>query len=356
MFQSLWPLVKQWLCLSWIVSALVLHPILIHAAERGAKDYETFTIYFENDTFFDSDYLYTNGFKLSWTSADLENYRDQSGVGAWAHSLSANQPFAMDQEDSHFVSISLGQNIYTPEDTESSEVVKDDRPYAGLLYLSLGYSARSSKRSHAWEVILGVVGPSSYAEDTQSATHDLLDQDKPQGWDNQLDDEPVLNLYYEHKWKALRTTQWAGVGFDLNTNFGAALGNLYIGALGGAQLRLGWRIPNDFGTSVIRPGSDTNAPRDKDDPRFNKPLNRFGAHVFCGVEGIYVIRDMTLDGNTFASSHSVEKEPLVGTLSIGIGFTLHRFKIALAHVYTSKEYKTQSGNSEWGSITLSYIY
>lgn len=356
MFQSLPPLVKQWLCLSWIIVAPVLHPMFIHAAERQAKDYGTFTIYFENDTFFDSDYLYTNGFKQSWTSEDLENYRDRPGAGAWAHSLIANQPFSVDQEDSHFVSFSFGQNIYTPEDTESSEVVEDERPYAGLLYFSLGYSARSRKRSHTWEVMLGVVGPSSYAEDTQGAIHDLLDQDKPQGWDNQLDDEPVLNLFYEHKWKALRTRQLAGLGFDLNTNFGAALGNLYIGALGGAQLRLGWRLPNDFGTSVIRPGSDTNAPRNKNDPRFNKPFNRFCVHVFCGVEGIYMIRNMTLDGNTFASSHSVEKEPLVGTLSIGIGFTLHRFKISMAHVYSSKVYKSQSGNSEWGSITLSYIY
>ncbi len=356
MHQNIKLLAEQWLCLAWLLAALVLYPASIHAAERKAKDYETMTIYFENDTFFHSDYLYTNGFKLSWSSADLENYRYQSGVGAWAHSLIANQPFAMNPEDSHFVSISIGQNIYTPEDTESREVVEDDRPYAGLLYLSLGYSARSSKRSHTWEVILGIVGPSSYAEDTQGATHDLLDQDKPQGWDNQLNDEPVLNLYYEHKWKALRTKQWAGFGFDLNTNLGAALGNLYIGALGGAQMRLGWRLPNDFGTSVIRPGFDTNAPMDKDDPRFNKPLNRFGAHFFCGVEGIYVVRDMTLDGNTFKESHSVEKEPLVGTLSLGIGFTLHRFKIALAHVYTSREYRTQSGNSEWGSITFSYVY
>jgi hypothetical protein len=356
MFPSLSTFFKPLLCLSWSVVALVLHPVFIHAMERQAKDYGTLTLYFENDTFFNSDYLYTNGFKLSWTSADLENYRDQSTMGAWTHSLIANQPFAMDQEDSHFVSISFGQNIYTPEDTQSSGVVEGERPYAGLLYLSLGYSARSSKRSHAWEMILGVVGPSTFAEDAQGATHDVLGQDKPQGWDNQLDDEPVLNLYYEHKWKAMRTGQWAGLGVDLNTNLGAALGNLYIGALGGVQVRLGWRLPNDFGTSVIRPGLDTNAPMDKDDPRFNKPLNRFGAHLFCGVEGIYVIRDMTLDGNTFTSSHSVEKEPLVGTLSFGIGVTLHRFKIALAHVYTSKEYKTQSNNSEWGSITLSYIY
>lgn len=333
-----------------------LHPAMVHADRRQAKDYDTFTVYFENDTFFDSDYLYTNGFKMSWTSADLENYRNQSGLGAWVYSLIGQQPFAREDNDSHFVSISLGQNIYTPEDTKSSEVVKDDRPYAGLLYLSLGYSSRSSRRSHTWETILGIVGPGSYAEETQGATHDLLGLDKPQGWDNQLDNEPVLNLYYENKWKALRSKNFGGWGYDLNTNMGAALGNLYIGALGGAQLRLGWRLPDDFGTSVIRPGSDTNAPMQKDDPRFNEPLRRFSAHIFCGVEGIYILRDMTLDGNTVGSSHHVDKEPLVGTLSLGLGFTLHRFKIALAHIFQTKEYKTQTGNTEYGSITLSYSY
>ena len=346
---------KVW-CFGLVVLVVYLIPAIVTAQDRQAKDYQTFTMYFENDAFFNSDYLYTNGFRLSWTSADLDNYRDESGVGAWAYSLIDNQPFANSWRNNHFVSLSLGQNIYTPEDTKSSQVVEDDRPYAGLLYLELGYSSRSSSTSNSWLVMLGVVGSSSYAEETQSLTHDVLGLDKPQGWDNQLDNEAVLNLYYEHKWKALHAKKSGGLGYDLNTNVGAALGNLYIGSLGGVQMRLGWNLPNDFGNSIIRPGSDSNAPLDKDDPRFNKPLHRYGVHIFGGLEGIYVIRDLTLDGNSVGSSHSVDKEPLVGTLTMGIGFTLHRFKLILSHVFQTKEFKTQSGNTEYGSITLSYIY
>ena len=116
----------------------------------------------------------------------------------------------------------------------------------------------------------------------------------------------------------LQSAAGTGWGYDLIPNLGAGLGNLYIGAHVGAQVRFGWNLPNDFGTSLIRPGSDTNAPMDEQDPRFFPLLRRWGIHAFMGVDGQYVLRNMTLDGNTFRDSHSVDKEPFVGALMAGV--------------------------------------
>ncbi len=340
----------------FLLVLLDIVPTLAMAQEINAKDFQTFTIYFENDTFFGTDYLYTNGVKLSWTSPDLENYRETSRIGNWTYSLIGRLPFINEPEFRRSVSLSIGQNMYTPEDTEQSELIKDDRPYAGLTYFGMGLHGKSNLQMNTWELILGIVGPHSYAEDTQRIIHEWKGNLVPMGWNNQLGDEPVLNVFFEHRRKILQSGIGSGWGYDLIPNLGAGLGNLFIGAHAGAQIRFGWNLPNDFGTSLIRPGSDTNAPLDKRDPRFFKPFHRLGAHIFIGVNGAYVLRNLTLDGNTFRESHSVDKEPIVGSFVAGVGFIIYRFKVSFAHVYQSKAFKTQKDQDEYGSITLSYSF
>lgn len=43
----------------------------------------TFSIFFENDLFGDTDQHYTSGIKLSWMSPDLKSYRDSGRVPDW---------------------------------------------------------------------------------------------------------------------------------------------------------------------------------------------------------------------------------------------------------------------------------
>jgi lipid A 3-O-deacylase len=69
-----------------------------------------------------------------------------------------------------------------------------------------------------------------------------------------------------------------------------------------------------------------------------------------------VLRDIFLDGNTFARSHSVDKEYLVGNAAFGIGIIIYRFKISIAEVIRSKEFRLQNGGQKFGSITLSFTY
>ena len=59
------------------------------------------------------------------------------------HRLIERMPFVNDPERQRTVSVSLGQNIYTPEDKERSDLILDDRPYAGITYLGLGLHSKS---------------------------------------------------------------------------------------------------------------------------------------------------------------------------------------------------------------------
>ena len=119
------------------MALLDLVPAMAMAGELTANDAQTFTVYFENDAFFGTDNLYTNGVRLSWTSPDLETCRDTSTLGSGAYSLVGWLPFTKNPDFQRSVSLSLGQNMYTPQDTESKQLIKDDRPYAGVLYFDM---------------------------------------------------------------------------------------------------------------------------------------------------------------------------------------------------------------------------
>ncbi len=206
------------------------------------------------------------------------------------------------------------------------------------------------------ELQLGIVGRHSYAQDLQEAFHEWTRSTVPRGWEHQLHDEPIVNVYAERKWKILKLQDQNGRGIDCIPHAGLALGNAYTAVNLGGQLRLGWNLPNDFGVHLIRPGSDASAPMDDTDPRFFKPWRRFGLHGFAGVDGKAIARNILLDGNTFRDSHSVDKEPFVADFMGGVVVILHRFKIAYTYVHRTREFKTQKGEQRFGSISISYTF
>lgn len=112
-----------------------------------------------------------------------------------------------------------------------------DAPYD----LGLGYNARDARQMDTVEVNLGVVGPAALARQTQNN-----------------ESRPSLH-------------------FDAITHYGASLGNIRAHRNTGLELHTGNRIPNDFGTSPIRPAGDSNAPLE------GPVIRRFsddGLHVF----------------------------------------------------------------------------
>lgn len=325
------------------------------AGDEKAREASTLTFYLENDSMLDTDRYYTNGMKISWISRDLSNYRDMVTL-PWMQRLIERLPLINDPGEQHTVSVSLGQNMYTPEDKKRTDLIKNDRPYAGITYLALGLHSRNSSQMDTLELDVGIVGRHSYAEDCQTEFHKWIGAEKANGWDNQFHDEPILNLYFERKWKILQIRSSEGFGFDCIPHAGLAVGNAYTGANLGGQVRFGWNIPNDFGTYLIRPGSDSSSPLDDTDPRFFRLFHRIGIHLFFGVNGKAVARNILLDGNTFRDSHSVDKEPFVADFIGGIGIIIQRVKITYSYVYQTKEFETQKDVQKFGAIAASFTF
>jgi len=346
---------------------LVLFLLLIgvstnsYASHTPPAESWTFTFRFENDLFNRTDRFYTNGIKLNWISPELEWFEDlpwfrkeglpQEGLSWFASVL----PFHEDESRQRNFSLSIGQMMYTPRDTVATDLVADDRPYAGWLYGSAAFHSRNYRVLDSFEIQGGFTGKWSMAREAQNLIHSIRNIPKAQGWDNQIRTEPGFALVYDHKYRLVPridfSQRWKA---DAIVHAGGAVGNVYTNMNGGIELRAGWNLPTDFGTALIRPGGDTNAPADTADVRYSTDLNAYSAHVFIATSGRVVLRDIFLDGNTFRDSHSVDKELFVGDLIIGASWVRRAFKISYAHVFRSNEFKGQPGGLGFGSISISY--
>lgn len=338
----------------WLPVALALAmPPTIVAAETPSNPW-TINLYFENDLFDETDQDYTNGVRLSWISPDTTSYQNDPAFPAWLRA--ANRRLRLlhsnDPETEHNLVISAGQLMFTPENTEAADLVPDQRPYAGYLYAGVAYHTRSADRLDVMELDLGIVGPSALAHQAQDFIHELRGFDKYNGWDNQLDDEPGMQLLYERKQRLLANAWADEFGQDFIAHGGASLGNVATYLNVGGEYRLGWRLPDDFGTSAVRAGGDNSAPGRHGSRRQSQP--RRGVHAFVALDTRLVGRDIFLDGNTFKDSHSVDRKPVVADLYAGVALLIDRWKLSYAQVFRTREFEGQPHHHEYGSLSLSY--
>ena len=308
--------------------------------------HSTFSVVSENDKYFaGTDRHYTNGLKFTWLGeTDLNKSRQ------FVQTATRFIPW-MDPEhkDWHYkVGFALGHNTYTPTDTDTPTLLPNDRPYAGWLYGSILLHAQLDDQLRLVELSLGVIGPSALGRQFQNNWHDIIDVPHAEGWANQLHDEPGLQLSWERRY---RTWQWneaegTQLGVDLVLRHRISVGNVGVHAAGGAVVRVGWRMPADFGADLIRPGGGNMA-------NDGGPA-RFSAYTYVSGEVRVVGRDLFLDGNTWRHSHSVDKRPVVADFSLG--FVLHwpRFQIAYTQNYRTKDYYGQLRRDVFGSLGFSF--
>lgn len=310
----------------------------------------THTFYFENDLFNGTDSNYTNGVKYSILSPDLSPHATRGKLPRRVLELIHSVPFiAKSTPDyTHQAEFSIGQNMYTPRDISQSALVKTDRPYAGWTYVSTAYHRKCRTEAmlsfmDTVEVQVGIVGPDSFAEETQKLIHEIRNLKRPNGWNHQLDNEPGLAVVFERKWLCYPVCA-RKLGYSAISHMGAALGNVHTYLNAGVEFRLGWHIPEDFGVSLIRPAGSTRL----------KIEDKFSCYIFGAVNGKAIARDIFLDGNTFAHSHSMDKNVFVADMAGGAALSCRRVMLTWTQVMRTKEFKGQKDEHSFGSIALSF--
>ena len=324
---------------------LIVGIALIMAAAAQAD--ETINVFarIDNDLFTGTDREYTSGVEAGFTTATVESFDD----AAFAPSLRrANralrwlQPKGFDENN---VTWTIGQRMFTPEDWRLATPDPHDRPYAGLLFAGITYNSRDSHSLRTTSLDLGLVGPSALAEQAQKFVHEVVGADRFLGWDHQLNDEPVFRVLHQRfrRWDIKPARRFG----DITAHYGGSIGNLTTFADAGAEVRIGRNLPDNFGTATTLSYGQNTAPT-----RWFGSASRPSIHGYVALDARAVLHDVTLDGNTWRDSASVDREAYVAELSLGVALHWRGWQTALGATYRTKEYETQTGDASFGTLTF----
>jgi hypothetical protein len=316
------------MCICFSVSASL-------AAEESPPQ-NAFSVRDENSALGGHDENYTNGISIALT---------RKGKGP----LGGLWDLAGNSEGERFATYEVTQLMFSP-DFRLSNPGPTDHPYAGLLYLGITTHLQSEKSLHSLKLIAGLAGPDAFAGDVQKFVHRIEGYDDPKGWAYQIKNEPVVNLFYEYRRKYELTSHDSDVGIELIPMGGAFLGNYLIQAETDAQCRIGYHLPNDFGTTVLRGSGYLPFPQ-PDEAR-----HTWGVYAFAGGGASLVARNLVLDGNTFAQSRSVNKRIFLPAAELGASLWTQRFQATFSYVFWGKEYYGQQTRENYLSGLLSYLF
>lgn len=240
--------------------------------------------------------------------------------------------------------LSIAHHMYTPDDLTISQLQPDDHPYAGHIYLAISVvESPDSSTQKISTLQIGVIGPMAFAEELQRQAHVIFAGQDPQGWEYQLNNEPTLNFSQLFAKKFRKDiADLDDFNFEIVGSAGYDVGNVLIGANSTGMLRVGYRIPDDFG---IRPIiiDDNN--------------KRFRAYLTLGAQQNLVLSDIFIEGNKLVSkkdshpgldlNHYSNRAWLSFTVAFG------PFSLVTSYGYRSPEFKGQSLGGDWhGEIGL----
>jgi hypothetical protein len=328
--------------------------ILISACMAGVPMHtsaadEALTLTIENDILTGSDNNYTNGFGLTWVSRDLESYDDDAFNKRWGKFWSF-LPYLSDEGTKIYASWSLVQEMHTPDEIRDPNPPLDDQPYAGILYVDSVLYARKERWAHAWQLKLGVVGPSSQADTMQKEFHKMAGADEPKGWHTQLPDEPVINVGYMTAHLLAEGDVGKSASWRIIPVATAGLGNYFTGVGVGLYGEVGWNLVEALGSTALRSGFNAASTVGAG------PVHGWSVSFSGGLAAYGVAHYLPLDGTVFKSSRSVDSEPFVGMATLGVSVRNRNLVLGLTATYFSDTFKTQRSRPEFGTLSLSWFY
>jgi lipid A 3-O-deacylase len=164
---------------------------LSNVTAQKSEPAKMFRFYEEND-FFNvrgkgTDKSYSNGTRLDFF------YEKQTTRGF----LQKLMPKAGDSSKNIY-GWSLMQIMVTPDNIKSTTYLPNDYYYAGALFITHSHFSYNAKKKYSFqtELLAGIRGPESFAKETQTAIHKLINYQEPMGWNNQLKTQPLVNLRF----------------------------------------------------------------------------------------------------------------------------------------------------------------
>lgn len=307
---------------------------------KNADDRNYLSFSFENDAIGGgTDENYTSGVRITYFDVETP-------IPPVIDELAEAIPtFDINSTTSTFYSV--GQNLFTPADIEIRADQPDDRPWAAWLYGSVGLTTITKDHLDELEFTLGVVGPEALGEQTQKFVHrHITDSPIPKGWRNQLEFEPGAIISARRRWPVWYTKNIGDFRLRIEPDVNVSLGNIYTYAGTGAIVTFSPFEDRIQDTPPrVRPAMPGTGFFDTQD-------NKLGWSLFAGVDGRAMARNIFLDGNSFKSGPSVDKNILVGDVNAGFALSYDDYRLSYTLNYRTKEFDGQDDPGVFGSLSL----
>ncbi len=251
-------------------------------------------------------------------------------------------------KNSVFYNIGIKSEGYTPSGLEEflkTDIIEGpenfDRPFAGLLYAFLNTTYTFDRSFFKPELISGILGPSSNADQIQYWFHKNITNDlKYDGWQFQLKDQFLINLNLDYLYDFNPNNNWLNFFGKGNIKFG----NLHIQASPTVGFRLG---------------------------KFEKPTHSIGfnnsilsskktTEIFFqfSVRPRFNLFNATIQGNLFKrnlTSTSSNLNFLSWHMNNEIHFLKNRFSFSIIYSWSTSVLKTTQ-NHVFGAIGTAYRF
>ncbi|WP_291960698.1 lipid A deacylase LpxR family protein [Maribacter sp.] len=316
---------KYFILLLLLLPTVLLSQKIDHLAsfrDMGSERYFRFN--YDNDFFAASDKNYTQGYSFEYADPSLS----KNPVNNIIFKIKGN----------YFTyGLALEHIGYTPSDFVNSDIQIDDRPFAAAIYVKsfVVTTDTITKSRLSQSLSLGLIGPGAFGKEMQTAIHKLIENKTPGGWDNQIQNDLVLNyeIGYEKQifnYKNIVTAQAIS---------SLQLGTLFTNASVGFNSTVG--LLND-------PFSRNSTP------------SKFKFYAFVQPTVNVVGFDATLQGGIFTndnpytiSSKNIERL----TAQVDYGLILKYRKLYLEYTRTTITKEFTSGNSaNWGGFRVGFLF
>ncbi|HCV81067.1 MULTISPECIES: lipid A deacylase LpxR family protein [Zunongwangia] len=205
---------------------LLLFPIVFYSQEINSTDVihdfegnRYFRLNYDNDFFMYSDDDYTQGLNFEF-------------FHPWMERNPINHLFLRTSGTKDKFGLALEHSAFTPDVISDLEIRYGDRPYASALVLkSMKISDWKDKGMRLKSsFLLGIMGPSSLGGAGQIWIHEATGNWKPQGWDNQIRDDVIINYNIGIEKLLLNLNNYFSFYGESRVRFGTLFTDLNLGA------------------------------------------------------------------------------------------------------------------------------
>lgn len=317
----------------YISLVLILFPVLLiaqridnTAALRNISGDKYFRLHYDNDFWGNTDYYYTQGYQFEIVNPVFRKNPASKMLIRFKKSMVK-------------YGISFEHYGFTPTSIKSNEILKGDRPFAGVIMLkSFSISVDSIKKQRSTTTLsTGMIGPAAFAGKMQATIHRWTGDQNPQGWQNQIRNDVVINYEFTHEKELLRLPNIV----SMHTQVLARIGTLSDKLQTGFTLTLG-RFHSPFSISK------------------DKNLSDFQIYAYSQPLVNFIGYDASLQGGIFNRNSPYILKPneinrITFQNSFGIVASFWKLHAEYYRTFLTKEFK--SGKEHlWGGVKIGIVF